>query len=508
METIDYTIEPSKEDNYPTLGIQQSGRITYLHSRISPSKENTLLKSRIEQITQDTVIVFGSGLGYSLEPIQSNIHIRRVIIIERLAGIENHINKLFTHRDNCEYHYLSGLDCDTLENKLTDIIDLTEVSSIAFIDHPASLRLFPDYYSHARDAVDRVINSKAGNAATLKSFSALYLKNAIKNIACSPSMSPVNSLTGLWNGFSCVIVSSAPSIDHYINLIKKYESKVMILAVDSAYPICRAHNIVPDAVITVDPQPWTEEHLIHIDPSIPVISSLTSHSRRSQKSFISLNSHPLSQIFEHFFSATGSVDSHTGTVAGDAIKAASVLGAKRIYLAGLDFSFPDHLIYSKDSAYNHRYSFLLNNRLNSSENSHEKYIRRSSATTQIDGIRTRKSFIQFRDAVSSMLKDSKDLEFIHLLKGGITIPGSISISDIKTAEELFNKESPAGFKISISDKMKESENHGLPDIHALRQVFSDRELINQAINASVDLSFPKRRIVKIQLLLKTLLENT
>lgn len=480
--------------------------MTYLHSRITPSKESVLLKSRIDQITQDTVIVFGSGLGYSLEPIQSNIHIHRVIIIERLTGIENHINKLFTRSGNCEYLYLSGLESDALEKKLTDIIDLTEISSIAFIDHPASLRLFPDYYSHARDAVDRVINNKAGNAATLKSFSALYLKNAFKNIACSPLMSPVSSLAGLWKGFSCVVVSSAPSIDYYINLIKKYESKVMILAVDSAYPICRAHDILPDAVITVDPQPWTEEHLIHIDPSIPVISSVTSHFRRSHESFLSLNSHPLSQIFEHFFPATGSVDSHTGTVAGDAIEAASLLGAKRIYLAGLDFSFPDHLIYSKDSAYNHRYSFLLNDRLNSSENSHEKYIRRSSSTTQIDGIRTRKSFIQYRDAVSSMLKDKHNIEFIHLSKGGISIPGTTSISDIQTAEELFNKETPADFKVRIREIMNESKKIGMPDIHSIRQVFSDSELINQAITASVDPSFPKRRIIKMKSLLKTLLE--
>ncbi|HNX60530.1 MAG TPA: hypothetical protein PKK43_15620 [Spirochaetota bacterium] len=106
-----------------------------------------------------------------------------------------------------------------------------------------------------------------------------------------------------------------------------------------------------------------------------------------------------------------------------------------------------------------------------------------------------------------MLKEKHDFEFIHLSKGGISIPGTTSIFDIQTAEELFSKETPAGFKVSTRDKMNESKNTGMPDIHSIQRAFSDSELINQAINASVDPSFPKRRIIKIQSLLKTLLEN-
>ncbi len=507
IETIKYSIEPSQEPGFPTIEVTESGKVTYLHSRIAPHKEKDSLKSVIDSITQDTVIVYGSGLGYSIEPLLDNRFIRKIIVIERLPQIENHIHNLFTRTHQCEIIYISGLDYDMLETRLLEAIDFLTSKGFAFLDHPASLRIFSDYYSRAKSIVDQIIRSKAGNAATLKSFSSLYLKNAVKNIIAGTDMCSLSSLTGLWSNLPCVIISSAPSIDTYIDIIKRNTDRLMILAVDSAYPVCAANGIIPDLIITVDPQPWTTEHLLNMDKAIPVITSVTAYHHLFKKTVLSLNTHPLSQVIEHFFPNTGSADSHTGTVAGDAIVTASILGSSRIYLSGLDFSFPNRLIYGKDSAYNHRYSFIFNNRLNSVENSHIRYVRKSSLSTRVDNIPTRNSFIQYRDSVSSLVSSMRNVEFIHLINGGLHIPGTTKVLSPEEATTYINNEKQIESKTDISERINTLTIRNQLNKGMIKDIFSDTTLLTQVINASLDTASDSGRLNKTLTFIKHLLET-
>jgi len=331
MEDIQYAIEPTKETGFSTVEVILSGKKTFLHSKINPARESETQREQISKITQDTVIAYGAGLGYTLIPVCNNHAIKRLIIIERLNNINTHLLNTFAKDNhNCEIIILSGMNCDQIATALDELLDFTIVKGIAFLDHPASLRLFPEYYSSVKSTVDSRIRYKAGNEATKKNFLSLFFRNAIKNISQLRIMSALSSIRNLWSGYPCLVISSAPSIDYFINVIKSHKNNFFILSVDSAYPILRSHGIRPDLIISIDPQPWTEEHLRNMDQSIPVITSLTSWNHAFKKSFLSINSHPLSQLRDHTIPNIGSVDTHTGTDAGDAIAAAIYHGASRI----------------------------------------------------------------------------------------------------------------------------------------------------------------------------------
>ncbi|HEY1406260.1 MAG TPA: 6-hydroxymethylpterin diphosphokinase MptE-like protein, partial [Spirochaetota bacterium] len=461
---------------------------TYLHSKIDPERERDSLRSQIDSIRQDTVIFYGSGLGYSLYPVTQNSHIKKIIIIERLQNIETslcpYVNLI--QKNTCTVEILSGKDSIALEKAFSEVIDFSETKGIAFVDHPASMRLFPEYYSLAKSVVDTVIRNKAGNEATKRSFSGAFLRNAIRNIGALDKMSSLSSIQNVWKGFPCIIVSSAPSIDYYIDTIKENEKKLFIIAVDSAYPILLSKKIRPDLIISIDPQPWTKEHLLACDLEIPVIISLTAQKHHSKKTFLSMNSHPVSQIIDHFNPGIGSADSHTGTVAGDSIVTACLLGSSRIYLAGIDFSFPQRKIYSKDSAYNHRFSFIFNNRLNSVENQHEKYIRKSSSSLRIENVPTRQSFLQYRDSVIKLLSTLDTINIYHLKGKGLSIPGSTTISSPEEASKYFSEEKAISTRSTIQKQILASPSLIHLEKRKLIRLFNQKGLIDELIRASLN----------------------
>ena len=148
-----------------------------------------------------------------------------------------------------------------------------------------------------------------------------------------------------------------------------------------------------------------------------------------------LNSHPVCQIIkEQNPGIHESIDSKTGSVAGDAVKLAVLLGFRRIFMAGMDFSFPFYDIYSRGSAYQRRYSLYFQNRLLPVETSNMNYIMKSSRAKKIGKNYTRASFLQYRESIEEMILSEKKGGIFILRGAGI---GFEKIPDI-TIEECFS----------------------------------------------------------------------
>jgi len=428
IKNLSYKIEPAKDGNF-SLIVEQNGRDIPLHSRINPLKEGDAPGYRLEPEKFDLLVVLGCGLGYNLIELKKiSAQFRSVIVIDILPGIEGEIAKnlhtsFLLQRDNIRF--LTGMDINEIDEALSEIIDFQVIKGMQVIEHPQSLRIFPAYYDEVRSLIKRLIDKKAGDKATIRTFGNIFLKNALNNLNNFKSVHPVSALAGRFSGRKAVIVSSAPSLEDNIDKLKLHEKSLYIIAVDSALPVLKSYGIKPDFVVSIDPQARIGEHFLGHDFSEAIhVFSIVSPPElvRKHKGFISLNSHPVSQVIDDMYpSKNSSIDSATGSVAGDAFIFALNAGFEYIAMTGFDFSFSENIIYARETAYQKRYALYFNNRFKTAETFNAEYIFKSSGSLLYGGKYTRRAFINYRNSLDFLIKEKKSDNIFMINKRGLPL---------------------------------------------------------------------------------------
>jgi len=442
IKNLHYIIEPAKDGN-PTLIVHLDGKEIPLHSRINPLKENEAGGYELAPERFDLLLVLGCGLGYNIIKLKESAdRFRQIIVIDVLHGIGNEISKNShtSFLSKCKnITILSGLEIEELEETLSEMIDFQGLKGMQVIEHPQSLRIFPAYYGAVKTLIKRIIDKKAGDKATIKAFGNLFLRNALNNLNSIKHCRPVSHLQGKFRGRRAVIVSSAPSVEDNLDKLKFYEKDLYIIAVDSALPVLKSSGIVPDFVISIDPQARIGEHFLGHDSYEALhIFSMVSPPELVDKygGFISLNSHPVSQIMEDMYpGVNGSIDSATGSVAGDAFMFAFMAGFDYIAMTGFDFSFSENIIYARETAYQKRYAHYFNNRFKTPETFNAAYIFKSSGSLIAEGKYTRRSFLNYRNSLNSLIKE-KDFKNVFMInRRGLPL-ANVQITDYDSFMKL------------------------------------------------------------------------
>jgi hypothetical protein len=119
----------------------------------------------------------------------------------------------------------------------------------------------------------------------------------------------------------------------------------------------------------------------------------------------------------------GSVDSRTGSVAGDAVMLAIKSGFREIGLIGFDSAFSGFSIYARGTAYQRRYAEFFQNRVVNVETSNFNYIMKSSRGYRREGKYTRKSFIQYKESIEKLIGVHDAGIFHNINDTGIPLEG-------------------------------------------------------------------------------------
>ncbi|MBP8082530.1 MAG: DUF115 domain-containing protein [Spirochaetes bacterium] len=435
--------------------INEDGHEVFLHSRIYPEKDNSVV---LPDNYSGCVILLGFGLGYHVRNLNAD-KIKEIIAIDISEEIAETGLKIFHERNSGSVKLrLFSPDENDLSDKFWEqIISIDLSASFIVLEHPASVRAFPSYYSKIKESFNSFISKKTSDNLTIKRFGILYFKNILKNMDSFVSSFSISCFKDKFNAYEAVIASSGPSIDLYIQTLKVIEKKVFIIAVDSALPVLSANGIDPDFVISIDPQAYTWEHLNVIKPSAVLIQSLTAHNAvKTDHHYFYLNSHPMCQIIDHLFDVEN-IDSNCGNVAGDAVNFAKYCGFKKISILGLDSSFPFHEIYSRSSSYQKRFMFR-SARLNTLEKQNSDYIFKNSSNFKAEGKNTRRSFINYKYSLEKILND----KFVHISKYSLPLANCILSDELESVftdldkPELILNAVKSGKSLNIS-KRKLSE---------------------------------------------------
>ncbi|MDR3237679.1 MAG: DUF115 domain-containing protein, partial [Spirochaetia bacterium] len=327
---------------------------------------------------------------------------------------------------------LAGISPAEIRESLSPLIDLEAVKGIKLALHAASMRIFGGYYGAVKKEIESLINAKAGNIATVKAFGRQYVRNCIKNMRGLAEALPVSGLFGKFKNVPAIVLASGPSLESSMDAVRNARESVFIIASDSALAVCKAFGFRPDFVVSVDPQAYISEHLLGFwEEPLRIVTSISAWpcslkaSPGAWKIYCSLNSHPFAQLIDELMPGTiGSVNSRTGSVAGDALLFASRCGFSPVACAGFDFGFSSGVIYPRGTAYQRRYAEIFMNRLRVPETFNMDYIMKSSNALRENGRFTRRSFLQFQKNINDVTAKLSGTVLFHINPPNAPMAGS------------------------------------------------------------------------------------
>ena len=438
-----------------------------LHSSYNPEREAYNAVTQAAVLEKSAVVFSGCGLGYHLVqladyPASAS---KKIILIEpqpeyffaALALLDwssvFRIEKLVL-AIGCPQESLIPL----IEDSEHINIGSAGVSDSYFFDITAFTAHAQDYFSGVRTLIQRNKTKNDINAATYRKFSKRWIRNSKKNLENLTHCRTVNQFlqeqkdsfkaqkTG-WYKRDCVIVAAGPSLEKILPYIAGLQKRFTIICVETALRALLRLNIQPDFIILTDPQYYAYRHIAGLSaPQSILVCPLSVYSSvfsfNCRKILLCSDFFPVSSFFEKQLGEFGNLGAG-GSVASSAWNLAYLLGAQRIFLAGLDLSFPSKQTHIKGSAAEQTFH-TKSNRLTSAEKSScgSMYSANPEYGVSYDGkkVLTDSRMKMFAWWFESRIAACTDSKTFTLCSESLKIPG-VEVADV---ENLLTKEGAPG----------------------------------------------------------------
>ena len=244
-----------------------------------------------------------------------------------------------------------------------------------------------------------------------------WFLNSVENYSIIPKDRPktINQLRNIHEGEEAVILASGPSLDENISYLKKFKGR--IFATNSTINPCIANGVTPDWVVNLDADKYVAEQFKDLDTKkMKVILATYCHS-----SLIKLFSPNLIWWFvifddRHWFLYGGqhilfpNIDGLLGSTCspGAACRLAWLMGIKKMYLLGFDFSYPKG---------KNRCTYYVKEKGAWIANGMDQYALDRSPTKIVRGKKTSIKLEVTHAAVTNMIKRLSGIEIIDCSKG-------------------------------------------------------------------------------------------
>ncbi len=347
-----------------------------VHSKYNPEREAEQFLSSIDYKNASASIFMGTGLGYAIISFAKNNPSIPILIVESEVDI---LLQAFCTLDwkivlqHKEISFIINAPYSTpaqiLETNYNNIEKSVIFISNALISHN------PEYFKQAKEAIIRQKQKANINTNTLERFAHLWLKNSCRNMKQLALLDGVNSFFSLANEPVCnlpfIILAAGPSLQDILPHLKELKKRAILVCVDTALHACLRYGVEPDFIVLVDPQYVCACHLnfLSAPSSILITESATWPSvfRFKCKKIIMCSSlFPIGQYFEKHLGIKGKLGAG-GSVTTTAWDFARCCGARRIFIAGMDFGFPKGQTHIRGSQFEER-SHRTSTRLHTNEN--------------------------------------------------------------------------------------------------------------------------------------------
>lgn len=395
----------SSDSGFLTIKSADTGR--YMHDVHDPMEEAGRVAAAIYDAEMEDIIILGCGLGYlpykiwklsdgavSIVIYEDN---SEIIDYARHYGVLDWINQ-----DNLTIRH--NPDSDELIGEFLDDIDFNNKSKCIYITAEKKWKFRGrfdgqfDYivaclqYGWELDDIVK-INRWKNKKLPHKSFDLLK-----KNI----------------NSDEWIVLAAGPSFDENLEFIRNSLGLRKIVAVNTVIKRVKNEAIKPDLFVAADSFDQLLEHIDgaeDITEAVPMICDRVTNWKftykyRGEIVFISTSS---GESMKKENDKDGDSWDVSGTISCMAIEAAARLGAKKIYLVGLDLAFPGGNDYAKG---------MPHGKLAKSDN--------TMLVKSVDGgmVETAPTFNSFRQIIEGKIQQYSNIEFINMSKHGAFIKGA------------------------------------------------------------------------------------
>jgi len=400
-----------------------------LHSKIDPVREARRIADSVMDGSEQVIVLIGFGLGYHLEKmLRKNGH-TRFVVIEPDTNIFAKALEVRDLRFALESdRFMLFVEPDTVP--FDEIIP--EAGTVKFYIHRPYALLFPEKTDKLKQAFLKFSNRTIINTATLSKFDRLWTRNTFKNCEYFFSLNGVDVLRNSLKGFAALVLAAGPSLDEDIEKIRQLQQNIFIIASDSVLRPLLRHSIIPDFVVTVDPQFINSFHVAGLplnEGDAPILiadPAVHPSTLRNYSGITAISSSVFSpgQLIEEFSGIKGRIAAG-GSVATAAFDFTRITGADPIIVAGLDLSYAKgktHLSGSFIEDYIHSKAY----RFKTAGSFYAEYIRsgKPTAVTDRNGCRvfTDKRLLLYKSWFENQ-SFSNDSTILNATSGGLSIPG-------------------------------------------------------------------------------------
>lgn len=406
----------------------------------------------------DTIVIFGLGLGYLLDEA-FNKYSSKIYIYEPDLNLMHFV---LNNADMSE-HLSSGRvfitnELDELINKISstyltqDKIEIVYLQNYAVIKNKELLLMTQQIFEACK--------TKMVDVNTITKFSKQWLINTLENISTINSTNAylLSDIENKFVGQTALIAAAGPSLSDNITKILENRDKFVVIAVNKVAEYLVQHGINPDFVVHLDARN-AEKTLLGIKGMLPSINCITDI--RSDINVFKLGFKKVFVNFsdsDFFIKKLAKKNSYLrfyesgGSAATFALVAAIKLGFSKIIFAGLDLAFKDNVIYSYGETMNR----LLQNEI-LVDNVRKNLVTVKSVTGE--NVYTREDYQAYIQHFATILKDLNYTEVYNITSFGAAIPGMKNVDFDSIG--LYDKASLAPatlldpFKLNFKDFIQE-----------------------------------------------------
>jgi len=318
------------------------------YSADSPQKEGEQALKHALHNNNGTVLFLGFGAGYQIEPFLEAAAIRKIIVLDNAFALQKavfsqvNLTKLLV---NPKLHFIYEEDSALAIAKLKQFYQPLRDGTMLVFSLSNIIEYNKNFYINFNILLAKYIKELKEDIAAQGYFGKLWFKNIVHNLINFKNEPLIIEKWPL-----VAIIGAGPSLNGGILKLKEVKEKGgLLIACDTALTTLMAYNIIPDIVLTTNPQSNVAGCFVgYSNYNFKVLADLVSAPAvmRGFKTTFFAGNHPLSRL-----SGLSTLDTMGDNIGYTALALAYALGAEQVMSVGLDFAYPNGQIYAKNSCF-------------------------------------------------------------------------------------------------------------------------------------------------------------
>lgn len=342
----------------PNLTIEEEGELHFILNKENPIEEAYLWTSSLPLNTIDVVFIYGVGLGYYYDALESWLNSgpnKSIIFIEDNPEI---LKRFFQTEKATKILANSKVRIYLIENFLKEDKKFNEIA-LFYCKAPFkisallyNLRQKSEKLIKLNTVLEYMLNIQKISSFELEHLGYNFFLNFFQNLVKLPESKQASLLYNRFKGMPAIICGAGPSLNKNIHILKKLKDKAIIIAPGTAMNVLNKAGIIPHFGAGIDPNP---------DQTLRILTNLafmTPYFYKTRMNATALNliqgdllylngsyGYKISSWFEEELGLKGVPLEEGYNVVNASFEIANALGCSPLITVGVD------LAYSNDESY-------------------------------------------------------------------------------------------------------------------------------------------------------------